>query len=219
MITKLQIMIATMSHSADNYKAALQQVGLSSIVSVNPSDEAFCAGLLLPGGGDIAPALFHDINSGSHQPDFKEDLRQIELFYQFLNHQKPILGICKGMQIINIALGGNLIQHLKTHSFHEYINHDQYHITKALPGGIFHKLYGTTPVTNSAHHQGLFKLGPRLRATQYSFDGVIEGIEYPDAPVFGTQWHPERLLDSTQNHINSVNGLYVFQYFKKLLLQ
>lgn len=121
------------------------------------------------------------------------------------------------MQIINVALGGNLIQHLENAALHEYKEQDQYHITRALPGGIFHQLYGKTPVANSAHHQGLLNLGCNLRATQFSLDHVIEGIECLNAPVIGTQYHPERMI--TENPSRShINGLLIFQYFKTLLL-
>ena len=77
------ILIATGSHPANNYRRALQEVGLSGIVSMDLSLEKSCDGLILPGGGDICPSLFYRTASACKKSDFEEDLRQMELFYQF----------------------------------------------------------------------------------------------------------------------------------------
>ena len=211
-----KIMIATTTHLAQNYEKALELVGLSSIVSVNLTDAKSCDGLLIPGGGDIAPILFHEKNWGSRNICLEEDLHQLTLFSYFYKNKKPILGICKGMQIINVALGGSITQNLQTHALHEYQNKDRYHITKALPGSILHQLYGEYFTTNSAHHQGISNIGKKLTVTQRSFDNVVEAIEHNSAPILGVQWHPERLIDNEQiNHC--VYGLKIFTYFHQLL--
>ncbi len=209
-------MICTITHQAENYRKALTLLGISTIVSSNLLDADMCDGLLIPGGGDIAPILFGQYNTASRNISLEEDLLQIDMFHYFMKKKKPILGICKGIQVINVALGGNIIQDLDTHSMHEYINSDQYHITKALSGSILHKLYGEYFTTNSAHHQGINKIGRGLHITQKANDGVVEGIEHKTAPIIGVQWHPERMLED--NCIAEyASGLPIFQYFQQLL--
>lgn len=212
----MPIMICTMTHDAKAYCHALSLVGLSYLVTVDTSYISKCEGLLLPGGGDIAPILYGSQNKNCKSIHMEEDLRQIFIFYEFLQKGKPILGICKGLQLINIALGGTLIQHLPTHSYHEYCNKDQYHETKTLPGSILHQLYDKEQLTNSAHHQGIATLGKDLTATQYAKDGVIEGIESAHNAILGLQWHPERLL-SPNIPTGCVDGLQIFRYFRSLI--
>lgn len=187
------ILISCMTHDAVSYCLALKNAGFNPVVSNQIEDENLFDGLLLPGGGDISPILYHRKNRGSRDICITEDIVQILLFHRFLEQKKPILGICKGMQLINVALGGNLIQDLPTHRLHAYNEEDRYHITKALSGSILHSLYGNECITNSAHHQAINKLGDNLRITQYAHDGVAEAIEHDSLPIIGVQWHPERM--------------------------
>ncbi len=212
----MQVMICTITHLATNYINALAKLGISSYVTSSLTNAASFDGLLIPGGGDIAPILFGQYNTGAKNISIEEDILQIEAFHYFKNTQKPILGICKGMQIINVALGGNMIQNLETHKNHEYIDKDKYHITKALSGSILHKLYGEYFTTNSAHHQGIDKIADNLYIAQNTSDGVIEGIEHKSSPIIGVQWHPERMLNA--NHSTEyASGLPIFQYYRYLL--
>ena len=182
------VLISCLTHDACQYCRALKCAGINPVVSNHLFD-----GLLLPGGGDISPIFYHKKNHGSQNICITEDIIQILLFHRFLEQKKPILGICKGMQLINVALGGNLIQDLPTKKLHAYDNDDRYHITKALPGSQLHSLYGNDCITNSAHHQAINKLGDHLRITQYAHDGVAEAIEHDTLPIIGVQWHPERM--------------------------
>lgn len=187
------VLISCMTHDASSYCEALRNVGIHPVVSNQIEDENLFDGLLLPGGGDLSPIFYHRKNRGSRDICVAEDIIQILLFHRFLEQKKPVLGICKGMQLINVALGGNLIQDLPTYHLHAYNNGDRYHITKALPGSILYSLYGNECITNSAHHQAINKLGENLRITQYAHDGVAEAIEHTSLPVIGVQWHPERM--------------------------
>ena len=121
-----------------------------------------------------------------------------------------------GMQLINVAYGGTLLQNITPAGVHEYEEHDRYHKTRALPGSALHTIYGEHFITNSAHHQSVDLPGHELLATQYSYDGIIEGIEHLNEPVIGVQWHPERLL-SHPLPASSINGLSLFLHFRKLL--
>lgn len=230
------VLIACLTHDASYYIEALKKQNVNPVVSREIEDAAEFDGLLLPGGGDISPIFYHRKNRGSHNICISEDIIQILLFHRFLELEKPILGICKGMQLINVALGGTLIQVLPTQNLHAYHNKDRYHPTTALQGSILHRLYGSAFITNSAHHQAVSSLGQNLKVTQTALDGTIEGIEHNSLPILGVQWHPERLsqipnsdddispMPSFQPCTNQtplmdscVKGFPIFQWFSKQL--
>ncbi|MDE6516800.1 MAG: gamma-glutamyl-gamma-aminobutyrate hydrolase family protein, partial [Acetatifactor sp.] len=126
----------------------------------------------------------------------------------------PILGICKGMQIVNVGLEGSVIQDLPTADYHRYLGADQYHEAHNLPGSFLHRLYGETMVVNSAHHQGLGRLGKGLQVvSRCPLDQCIEGICHESLPVLGVQWHPER-LDPART---KATGTVLLSYFLSLL--
>ena len=210
------VLISCLTHNAEDYIKACTHSGIHPVLSDQLEDESQFDGLLLPGGGDIAPIFYHRKNRFCHNIHITEDIIQLLLFHRFYEQQKPILGICKGMQLINVALGGSLIQELPTGILHTYDNGDHYHNTKALSGSILHSLYGDNCITNSAHHQAVNKPGSQLSVTQYATDGTIEAIEHLTHPVIGVQWHPERLTSSGQPY-GYANGLKLFQYFAGLL--
>lgn len=188
------VLISCCTHDASLYKQALSMTGVLPVVSDQIEDESCFDGLLLPGGGDISPIFYHRKNRGSQNICITEDIIQLLLFHRFLEQKKPILGICKGIQLINIALGGSLIQDLPTKKIHAYDQSDRYHNTKALSGSQLRSLYGNDCITNSAHHQAINRLGENLRITQYAYDGVAEAVEHNSLPILGVQWHPERLV-------------------------
>ena len=211
-----KILISCLSHDASNYIRACQQAGIQPVLSEQMEDEQQFDGLLLPGGGDISPIFYHKKNRGSHDIHITEDIIQLLLFHRFYEQGKPILGICKGMQLINVALGGSLIQELPTGRLHNFDNGDHYHNTKALPGSQLYALYGNDCITNSAHHQAVNKPGSKLSVTQYASDGTIEAIEYLTAPVIDVQWHPERMCSANQSY-DHADGSLLFHYFASLL--
>ena len=111
-----------------------------------------------------------------------------------MRYRKPVLGICKGMQIINVFFGGTIVQHMKEADIHRYENGDKFHETVILPDTYLHRIYGNSLKVNSAHHQKIDKLGNDLSAVQFSPDfAVMEGLCHKELPIFGVQWHPERL--------------------------
>lgn len=202
-----------------NYEKILGQlqVPFKTILCIGSLQEYDC--LLLPGGGDITPAFFGQQNRGSRNIDTELDILQIQALDCFVRQKKPVLGICKGMQLINIFFGGSLCQQLPTASIHEYQDADQYHVTTALQGSLLHHLYGSEFVVNSAHHQGIRLPGKALKITQTAKDGVIEGIEHTTLPILGVQWHPERLNCAppcTHEKKTAVNGSLLFEKFLSL---
>lgn len=182
-------------------------------------------GLVIPGGADLAPALYgeipHKATSGS---DPERDRWEIALLQAALGANRPMLCICRGMQLLNVALGGTLIQHLPDESSvllaHERtdIPHQPAHTVHVSPGSriaqALHMSYPATPPgekeaygplpVNSIHHQGIGRLGEGLQVTATADDGVIEAVEAGNYRfVVGVQWHPELLADPRQRGLFS----------------
>lgn len=188
-----KILIAGEKHQTGNYEHALAALQVHAVTSLNVPDVAEYDALLLPGGGDIDPKLFGQLPCGTKSFHPELDRIQLQILKAFARYRKPILGICKGMQLINIAFGGDMIQHLPTASLHEYKEKDQLHLVKNEKDSFFYQLYGEQMLVNSAHHQGVGIPGKEIRYIQQAQDGVIEGLCHTFLPILGTQWHPERL--------------------------
>lgn len=197
---KHQLMIAGRADEIQNYVQAFQTFGIEgiSMEQCTWEDAVSCSGLVLPGGGDIAPELFGQENQGSVQIDEVLDRLQLKLLGEYIRQGRPVLGICKGIQVINVYFGGTVIQHLPTADAHRYQNGDQQHMTIATQDSIFSRIYGLRFPVNSAHHQGIGNLGGGLEAVQFAEDQVIEGIVHKELPVIGVQWHPERMEETEE---------------------
>lgn len=206
----MRIGIVGRKKDTGNYEAFLERHGVEHLTSLAISDLAACQGLLFPGGGDITPAFFGERDRGSRSIDTELDILQLQAFEYGINRRLPILGICKGMQIINVGLGGGIIQDLPTADCHRYLGADQYHRAYNLPGSFLHRLYGEDMLVNSAHHQGLGKLGKGLQvASRCPLDECVEGICHESLPILGVQWHPER-LDPARTQ---ARGIVLLSYF------
>ena len=163
-------------------------------------------GLLISGGGDIAPQFYHKANSGLlWRIDEQRDRTEISLAQWAMSEGLPVMGICRGIQVLNVALGGTLVQDIAT-MIGTDITHS--HVAGNSMSRISHtvEIEDTTRLAgifgagqlavNSAHHQAVDDLGETLVVTARAPDGVIEGIESPDHPFYlGIQWHPEALVE------------------------
>lgn len=160
-------------------------------------------GLLLTGGNDVPPQRYggerHKKTVCVH-PD--KDASDILLVLAALRMKKPILAICYGAQIVNVALGGSLIQDIPSECSLPIIHKDprNEHYTHPVTIGkttFLYKIVGIDRIeTNSAHHQAIHKLGKGLLDTAHTSDGIIEAIELNAYPfLVGVQWHPERMID------------------------
>ena len=190
-------------------------MGVSCKTSLHVPDISLYDGLLLPGGGDIDPRLFGQLPAGTRAFDPKLDRIQLSILDAFVEEKKPVLGICKGMQLINIYFGGDMVQHLPSAGRHEYTKEDQFHETGALKGSFLEGLYGEKFVVNSAHHQAVDRPGEGLSVIQRSEDGVIEAISHRELPILSLQWHPERMCGIHRRE-DTVDGTAVFRYFGEL---
>ena len=197
-----------------NYAEALTACGAMGIFSENLGFAKYCDGLLLTGGADVDPALYHAENQGSMGIDRKRDEAEIELIHIFSESGRPILGICRGLQIINVALGGDLIQDIPTASAHrwEESTGDKAHGVTAEKDSSLYPLYGESFVVNSAHHQAVKTPGEGLSVAAVSEDGVIEALENREKKIYCTQWHPERMA-FRKVRPDTVDGRYIFEFF------
>ena len=177
----------------ENYVKALTAAGMEPVVSDTLAPAAGCAGLLLPGGYDSDPALYGQENVACRNIDRDRDEKELALLHYFCCARKPVLGICRGCQLMNFALGGDLIQDLPTKEHHvDLEDKDQLHETEVAPDAFLAALYGRRAVVTSAHHQAVGRLGVGLRAVAWAPDGGVEAIAHVSLPLWGGQWHPER---------------------------
>lgn len=211
-INNLKNKIAILGRKKDtaNYERFLSENNFIPLTTLNPGEVSSCSGLLLPGGGDITPAFFGEHNRGSRNIDTELDILQFQALDLCIRHKLPVLGICKGMQLINIAFGGNIIQDMPSAEAHLQSGHDLYHPTYIMPGSILYDLYGHDAIVNSAHHQCIDRAGNELRIIQRSLnDDCPEAIIHENLPIMGLQWHPERL----DNAHTTLSGAPLLSFF------
>ncbi len=190
----MKIAIVGRRPDTGNYAAYAQALGLIPVVTLDPGVASRCGCVLLPGGGDITPAFFGEQNRGSRSIDTELDIIQLQVLDLCVRERIPLLGICKGIQVINVGFGGTLYQDLPTASLHRYQGCDQYHETLIERDSWLFRLYGGRATVNSAHHQAIRKLGSGLDTVQRcAEDGCVEAIAHRELPILGVQWHPERL--------------------------
>lgn len=192
-----KIQISGEKGGLERYIRAVERAGGIPVPGICPEPDPSCDALVLCGGGDLDPALFGQENRGAHPPDRERDRAEMTLAEAYLTWEKPVLGICRGMQVLNVFLGGTLIQDLPpawrdTHQGEE----DVYHSIRCRSGSLLERLLGPCPVVNSAHHQAVDRLGRDLKASAWAPEGFVEGFENNILPVLGVQFHPERLSGS-----------------------
>jgi putative glutamine amidotransferase len=197
-----------------HYPVAINEAGAVPVLVSHSSDPSSVAeiidGLLIPGGGDIDPSYYLKasqrsccgIHAGTVQSGKKDRLDttryeivrrertdfEINLLEAIMELRKPVLGVCYGMQLINVALGGGLYQDLVS-EFDTAIDHSRGNHRILGKGSLIEGEF----TVNSSHHQGVKQLGRGLLAVACSDDGLVEAIQLRDHPFFmGVQWHPER---------------------------
>ncbi len=163
-------------------------------------------GLLLAGGGDISPRFYayRGPIDRIRIEDEARDRLELELIRDFMALGKPILGICRGAQVLNTALGGTLVEDIE--SFHGtqvvQVRHEHYmHPIDVLPKSALRAILGPNSTVNSFHHQAIRHPGHGLKITVRAPDGLAEAVEHETAPVLGVQWHPERMSDTVSRQI------------------
>ena len=154
-----------------------------------------CDGLLLPGGGDIAPERYGQTpDPKCGKPHLLRDEAEWKMLTAFLPTRRPILGICRGVQVLNVFFGGTLHQDIPGHSAFKDRSTGTHDITP-VPGTALSAILGEKPLfVNSIHHQAADAVAPELRVCARSGDGTLEALEHRTHPFcLGLQWHPEHL--------------------------
>lgn len=177
------------------YLAALQRAGaeVHPVFPGEPPPEEFDA-LCLSGGGDLDPRRYGQPMAGSDPPDAERDELELALLRRALERRAPVLGICRGLQVLNVGLGGTLRQHVDGHRLPEGAGLVQHRVDVA-PGSLLERACGRGPLlVNSWHHQAVHPrdLARGVRATAVEGE-LVEALEAPHLGwVVGVQWHPER---------------------------
>lgn len=195
----------------EGYLRGLRVAGLLPLV-LSPLDDPAthrrlldaASGLVLTGGEDVDPGRYGEDVDGARKISPARDEMEFGLLETALGRGMPVLAICRGMQVLNVALGGTLHQDLAS-DFDAAIAHDSWKDVDAsihgvrpaepeLLGGVF---AGESTMQNSAHHQGVERLAADLTPVGYAPDGLVEAVEHRDVGAWtvGVQWHPERKID------------------------
>lgn len=186
--------------------------GIPIVVPVNTNEENIrkiievVDGIIISGGVDVNPVLYNEEpieELGYIHPDIDEfDLLAIKIAIEL---KKPIFGICRGAQIINVALGGSLYQDISYAK--SYLKHFQEaksyvgtHYIEVVDNSVLYEILGKKILVNSYHHQSIKELGKGLKPIAYSKDGIVEAIQGNDDKfILGVQWHPEMMASYDEN--------------------
>ena len=152
-------------------------------------------GLLLPGGWDVDPSLYGETKDEKVGPIDRElDETELRLFKEARDRELPVLGICRGQQVINVAMGGSLVQHLEDHDVRAHGRNHLAHTIEVEPASELGQAAGEHKIrVNSFHHQAVKHLAPGLHQSATGEDGTVEGVETDDGLIVAVQCHPEEL--------------------------
>lgn len=174
-------------------RVAAEQAGTDGLIARLERSDA----LLVTGGEDVDPALYGGDPSEPHlgQTFPVADRAQIAAVRHAVGERLPVIGICRGMQLVNVALGGDLIQHLELPGHvkpHDHADSMIDHRVEVEQDSLLARLTGSTHLTvRSSHHQAVHEPAAGLRVVARADDGTIEAVEHESAPVWCVQWHPE----------------------------
>ena len=192
-------------------------------------------GFVLQGGSDIAPESYGEQPIGRWKGDAYRDQYELKILDFAIRHSKPVFGICRGFQLMNVYFGGSLYQDIKTQvpNSNPHRSAEKYdtirHGINFEKGKFLDKLYPgvVDPHVNTVHHQAVKELGQSLEVYAHSNDGLIEAFGYvnePEGKVFGVQWHPEyshtlgdRIIDPDILYQSFLNHVRIYSRNKTIL--
>lgn len=180
---------------ADYTRGVLEAGGLPVHLPIDASPALYLGrldGIVLSGGADIDPARYGQENLTGDPVEPERDAFEFELLEAAMVGRTPVLGICRGLQLINVAAGGSLHQNVPAHARYDLHTSERSHPVELRAGSLLHKLYGPGLAVNSLHHQTVDQPGPGLTVTAMAGD-TVEGLEHDDLPIVAVQWHPEMM--------------------------
>ena len=210
-------------HLYQNYAEAVVQAGGLAVLVCSGQRESLAElsqraqGLFLTGGEDLDPQRYGQKNTGlCSPPDLWRDSLEWSLCWQFVRQKKPVFGVCRGMQMINVFFGGTLTQDLQEDRglAHPY---QSIHSVECVEGYQLEQLFGSSFLVNSYHHQAVQALGTGLISTAAAQGGeIVEALEHKTLPVLGVQWHPERMTGDQRMDREGPDMGCLFQRFVQL---
>lgn len=209
--------------SIDYTKAVVAAGGIPIIIPITENLDvikeqmSLIDGLILSGGQDVTPTIYgQDFKVGIKRVCPERDKHEMIVFKEFLKTNKPMLGICRGMQLMNICLKGTLFQDLK-YSNEKILQHIQEfypelptHEINIEEGNLLYELFGKNIRTNSFHHQAIDELGEKLEVIARTSDNIVEAIYMREHPFFyGVQWHPEMMTARGSSEMKKIFEVFV----------
>ena len=180
------------------------KIGLNAIMSEYDYEDICekCDGFILPGSGNIFNPAYYGEPEWETPAVIDEYALDSKLLEYFISHDKPVFGICRGIQSINVFFGGTLTEIGDPEEHHNHEKHR--HMIKIKEGSFVHDVFGCTEkLINSYHGRCIDKLAPGLEAVAWSEDGIIEAVQSKDKKVFATQWHPELSFDVYEDPVEN----------------
>lgn len=210
---KPRVLISRSPESRGLYEQAVEKAGGEVLSLYCPDPDLAFDALILGGGGDVDPAEFMEPNLGSREIDVPRDKAELALVSRCVAENKPILGICRGHQVVNIALGGNIYQDMNARlvALHGEDSEGKptAHAIQIAPYTLLHQLYGSEMLVNSSHHQAIRQFGQGLYRTAWDENGVVEAMEHSTLPIWTFQFHPEQMLGED----SAADGQKMFDFF------
>lgn len=174
--------------------------GKSVILNYGDIDIDFLSGILLTGGGDFSEEYINEkLDSRATDVYIERDRFEVETVIKAIKKNIPILGICRGAQVLNIACGGTIIQHIQGHIQKEERSKPSHYVHIDKNSTLYKIIQNGTCFVNSFHHQVIGKLGENIKSSAVSSDGYIEAIEHNNMNFcIGVQWHPEAIINQRE---------------------
>lgn len=199
------------SSSEDYINAIIRAGGIPLLIPISDDIKIISKqleaidGLIIMGGIDINPLSYGE-NWTFEQGDssYRRDMHEKKLILECAKKEKPILGICRGHQMINVAFGGTLYQDNKMKNIHisQHFQKEkkQYpiHSININKGSFLYNIFGEHTLVNSYHHQSIKDVAKKFKVSAFSHDGLIEAIEHQSLKIYGVQFHPETMADNNE---------------------
>ena len=194
------------------YETAFARCGAEPTAQYLPEVDLSYDALVLCGGDDVDPKYYGQENTACGAIDPDRDAAEFALLDAYVKAGKPVMGICRGLQLINVYFGGSLHQHIEAVEMHRQSKeHYVVHAVEAMSGSYLESIYGKHFFINSYHHQAIDRLGQGLHVVARS-EGAIEAVVHEQKPVFAVQWHPEKLSFEWRRE-DAVCGEPLLQHF------